>query len=128
MGISIKVAKTKKEMGNVFGIRRKVFIEEQKVPKSRELDGLDDKSIHYLMMKGNIPIGTARLRVLGSGKAKIERMAIIRKYRGKGFGSSLLDYIIDDVRQKSKKEIVMNAQCQAINFYRKKGLKERGKK
>lgn len=124
-GISVKVVKGKKELQKAFKVREEVFIRGQKVPVSRERDRYDKSASHFLVVKSGRAIGTARVRFIGN-KAKIERMAVLEKYRGKGIGNKLLKFIINHVK-KDAKEIVLGAQCHAIGFYKKLGFKERGK-
>ncbi|HVX58712.1 MAG TPA: hypothetical protein VG964_03165, partial [Candidatus Saccharimonadales bacterium] len=42
-------------------IRRTVFIEGQDVPESRERDGLDEESDHYVGYVGEEPVATTRV-------------------------------------------------------------------
>ena len=61
-------------------IREVVFCEEQKVSKNIEFDGLDSECDHFLILKNDKPVGTARLREKEPGVYKIERVAVLRDY------------------------------------------------
>lgn len=103
-------------------IRKKVFIEEQKVPEEEEWDGLDDQSQHTILEVNKIPAGTARVRY-SAEKVKIERVAILYEYRGKGFGKKIIEYVIKDILYSGKvDQIVRVAQNHAIPFYEKMGF------
>lgn len=115
------------DLSACFEIRRQVFIIEQQVPENLELDGLDTQADHYLIYADNNPIGTARVRFPSNTQAKIERVAILFPYRGKGFGRQLVDYILQDLRQQDTLKIVtLGAQLPVIPFYEKLGFIARG--
>lgn len=103
-----------------FFIRRQVFVEEQHVSVERE--SMDDtESVHYLATYNDLPAGAARYRKTTKG-TKIERIAVLKNYRGKGIGEAILLKILDDV--KSEEKIYLHAQVNAIEFYKKNGFKE----
>lgn len=45
-------------------LRRRVFVDEQGVPKIKELGSYDASAIHLLVQDGNIPVGTALIHAL----------------------------------------------------------------
>ena len=96
-------------------IRFKVFTEEQGVDKDIEFDGLDFDAAHYLITIDNKPVATARWRETDEG-IKIERMAVIKEYRGLGIGNLLLRYMLRELI-KSGKKIYLHAQKSVQRFY-----------
>ena len=52
--LKVKIAKTPNEIKSVINIRRKVFINEQRVSKKLEIDGLDNISNHAILIYNNI--------------------------------------------------------------------------
>ena len=96
-------------------IRFKVFTEEQGVDKDIEFDGLDFEAAHYLVLADNKPVATARWRETDEG-IKIERMAVIKEYRGLGIGNLLLRYMLREL-VKSGKKIYLHAQKYVQKFY-----------
>ena len=70
----IKIA-SKEDLEQAFYIRRKVFMEEQKVSEADEYDGLDESSTHFLAFYGSKPAGTARWRYV-ENNVKLERFAV----------------------------------------------------
>ena len=125
-GIKIRLAKNNNDLKDIFKIRKIVFIKEQKVPINEEIDGFDEDSKHIIALYKNSPIGCARIRFIGK-KAKLERIAILKNYRGKGFGKNIVEYLIKYSKNKSAGEIVMNAQFYLADYYKKFGFKSRGK-
>jgi len=123
--ISVKVARGKNDIQKAFKIREEVFIKGQNVPLGRERDKYDKIATHFLVFESSKAIGAARVRFVAR-KTKIERMAVLEKYRGKGIGKKLLKFIISYVK-KDANNLVLGAQCHAIGFYKKLGFKEKGK-
>jgi len=123
--LDIQMAKTKKELDQVIAIRKEVFVEGQNVPVELEIDGLDDKAEHVIAYLDEEPIGCARIRF--DTYAKLERIAIVEKYRGKGFGRKITEFLIDYCKQKNVDEIRLHAQMYTADFYKKLGFLVRGK-
>lgn len=102
-----------------LNIREKVFVEEQGVDRSLEIEG-DEEAIHYLLWEELKAIATARWRLTEQG-IKLERFAILPEFRNKKIGSNFLERIIKDITYK-KKEIYLNSQEEAVNFYKRNGF------
>ena len=94
-------------------IRLEVFVQEQKVPQSLELDGLDSTAVHFLALIDNKPVGTSRL--LPSGQ--IGRMAVLIPYRNQGIGGKLLYATIARALELDYPKIFLHAQLSAADFY-----------
>lgn len=105
-------------------IREIVFIQEQKVEESDEFDEFEKESCHFLLEIKDKPIGTARWRHIGE-KIKLERFAVLKEYRGKKYGDSLLKAVLDNVLP-FKKPLYLHAQLKAIPFYKRRGFKQVG--
>jgi len=102
------------DMEAAFDIRREVFCREQGVSEEEELDGLDSQCRHYLARCDGAPVATARTRMLASGEAKVERVAVRRVWRGRGVGQALMSRVIADL---GPVPIVLNAQLRTVGFY-----------
>ena len=98
-------------------IRRIVFIVEQGVAESEEMDALDGECRHYVARIAGAAVGTARLRPYGTGVAKLERMAVLASHRKRGVGGALLMHIELDAAAEGMREIVLHAQDHALGFY-----------
>ncbi len=105
-----------------LGIRITVFVNEQGVPQSLELDEFDPVSWHALGWHGNQAIGTGRLLADG----KIGRLAVLKDYRGKGIGKSLLKSLIEFGQEQGIERFYLHAQTTAIGFYESLGFKTKG--
>ena len=104
-------------------IRYSVFVEEQHVPVAEEWDGRDEAALHVLALATyDTPVGTARL--LDSGQ--IGRMAVLREYRRQGIGSAMLNQLLHIATVKNMNNLFLNAQIDAVEFYRRHGFMETG--
>ena len=109
-------------------IRDLVFCKEQKVSKEIEFDGLDQFSNHYLAKINELPIGTARVREQKKGIFKIERMAVLKRYRKKGVGKAIIKKILKHyLNLNDINKLILNSQIEAKDFYKKFGFVEVGK-
>src|SRR3954471_7016276 len=74
-------------------IRHAVFVDEQKVPETLEIDGMDNAARHFAVRANDKIVATCRVRLVGSA-AKIERVAVLKDYRRMGIGLTLMKYIL----------------------------------
>jgi predicted GNAT family N-acyltransferase len=109
-----------------LNIRKKVFIEEQNVNSIHERDGKDPVCIHYLLFDKDMAIGTARRRETEEG-LKLERLAVIKAYRGLGYANELMLFILKDILP-TKKKVYLHAQAGVEDIYKKYGFKIVGEK
>ena len=109
-----------------YAIRTAVFCREQGVSADLEFDGLDDSCRHYLARIGETAVGTARLRPLGRGEAKFERVAVLKDYRGRGIGWALMERALADARADGHIRALLHAQTHAGAFYRRLGFRQEG--
>jgi predicted GNAT family N-acyltransferase len=117
----VNIVTTSREREDAFSVRRKVFVEEQGVPLSLELDELDETADHFVVYTENAPIGAGRIRESDSGIGKVERVCILPEYRGKHLGKLIMQALEDHAASKGFEKIVLNAQSYAIPFYEKIG-------
>ena len=105
-----------------LNIRKIVFVQGQNVAEELENDGLDGESRHYLISVNDVAAGTARVRYVAA-KAKIERVAILSEYQGRGLGRQLMQFIIEDIQAANiAKIIALSSQVYAIPFYESLGF------
>ena len=78
------------ELKEAFAVRRQVFVREQDISEDLVFDGHDKEALHMVVKDGERVIGTARVQFLTDNQAKLERMAILERYRRKGIGKEML--------------------------------------
>lgn len=118
----IKVS-NEEELAKVFAIRKIVFVEEQHCPPELEWEN-EEVSTHFLALLNNEPCGACRWRKTEAGY-KLERFAVLKKYRGKGVGMALVAAALEDL-PKNAPYIYLNSQVEAIPLYGKFGFQAEG--
>ena len=120
--IEIRNARTPDEVDNCLRLRWTVFVEEQGVRPSEEVDARDrTDALHALALLDGIPCGTGRVIFEAPGLAKIQRMAVIDDTRGKGVGVALLRFLEDEASVRGATRFTLDAQVHARPFYEKAG-------
>jgi len=111
-------------MKKAISIRHKVFVIGQKCPADLEYE-FEEESTHFLIIVNEKAVATARHRKTNIGY-KLERFAVLKEERGKGYGDYILKEIIKDLKD-YKGIIYLHAQKQVVPFYKKNGFKKEGK-
>lgn len=103
----------------VLEVRRIVFINEQNVPETLEIDGRDSECLHALAIdQGGKPIGTARLMPHG----RIGRVAVLAAWRKRGVGAAVMRALLEEADRRGFDEIELHAQTWTIGFYESLGF------
>jgi predicted GNAT family N-acyltransferase len=121
--IQAKKVSDPETLEKVFAIRREVFVDEQNCPPELEWE-FEDESIHFLATVNDEPAGASRWRKTDKGY-KLERFAVLQKFRGMGVGQSLVQAVLDDLPADAT-YIYMHAQLPAIPLYEKFGFEKTG--
>jgi predicted GNAT family N-acyltransferase len=120
--IQVRLAESRAEVDTCLRLRWTVFVEEQGVRPSMELDGHDaNDAVHALAALDGVPCGAGRFVWTRPGVAKIERMAVIDDARGCGVGRELLKFLETEAARRGAKTLTLAAQTHARPFYEKAG-------
>jgi len=122
----IKPVEASQELKDAQEVRRQVFIEEQGIKPEEEFDGLDQNSDHLIAYDNNVPVGTARIRYKNDVQAKLERIAVLKSYRGQGIGKGIVEASLKLAKAKGTSEVALNAQQLAVGFYERLGFQQAG--
>lgn len=106
-------------------IRKKVFIEEQKVARDLEVEN-EEEATYYLLLIGEKPVGTGRWRKTSAG-IKLERFAVLPEYRNRSLGTMILRQVLEDLKSESGK-IYLHSQLKAVPYYERQGFVKQGEK
>ncbi len=106
MNLKIQLVNTNKEYEEILNIRKLVFVEEQNVPLDIEIE-YEDESHHVICYHNDLPVATGRWRETSFG-IKLERFAVLPKFRGMGIGKKIVNFILSQIS--SKKTIYLHAQ------------------
>lgn len=112
---------------DALNIRQSVFVEEQGVDPQREMDQLDDDRIHIVGYIEEEPIVTARFYIKKDKSSnisllKIERVAVLKAYRGKGWGKQLIEEIIHYAKKQGIDRLALSSQEYVMKFYQHFGF------
>jgi predicted GNAT family N-acyltransferase len=102
-------------------VRRDVFVREQQIDESEEIDEFEDSATHFVLYdENNKPVGASRLREV-NGEGKVERVCILFSHRKKGLGDELMKAMEQTAQDQSFPSLILYAQIQAEDFYKKLG-------
>jgi predicted GNAT family N-acyltransferase len=125
--IEVRLAQGPKDVEQCLRLRWRVFVEEQGVRPSDELDAHDRAdAVHALASLDGVPCGAGRFLFTGDGVAKIQRMAVVDDVRGKGVGRALLAFLEAEARRRGATRLTLWAQVRARAFYEKAGYAAAG--
>uniref|UniRef100_A0A7C5VL32 cysteine-S-conjugate beta-lyase n=1 Tax=Fervidobacterium thailandense TaxID=1008305 RepID=A0A7C5VL32_9BACT len=102
-------------------IRTQVFNREQGIPQELDFDEHERTARHFVLKFFSRPVATARTREIEPGIWKIERVAVKKQDRGKGFGKKLMNLVEEKLFSEGAKKLTLNAQIQVKDFYTKLG-------
>ncbi len=108
-------------LADAHAVRRAVFIEEQGVPESIEMDDKDVDAIHLVAYDESDPIGTARLREAEPETGKVERVAVLASHRDAGCGRALMADLEAVAVAQGFEELILHAQTSVESFYQELG-------
>jgi predicted GNAT family N-acyltransferase len=112
------------ELKQCFIIRQKVFVEEQGVPADIEIDEFDaspEACCHTLLIYNNEPAATGRWQAYKVDTAKLQRLAVLKPFRGLGMGKKLILALEQQARESGFQYSILDGQCHAEAFYHKLG-------
>ncbi|MDG6224322.1 MAG: GNAT family N-acetyltransferase [Candidatus Thermoplasmatota archaeon] len=114
--MEVRITRDHRSVEDLFEIRRRVFVIEQGVDSSEEFDGHDDHAVHIGAYVDGEPIGCGRIRML-SGKAKLERIAVVKEMRGHGVGRAIVAFMKEVSRGMGSGSCYLHSQTSAVDFY-----------
>ena len=114
------------DLEGAFNVRRQVFVEEQGISEDLVFDSCEDKAMHLIIKDRQSVIGTARVRFLEAKQAKLERMAVLKPFRGMGIGRGVIWFLIEELKSRKVEGIVLHAQYGVIEFYQACGFNTLG--
>ena len=121
----ILIATNPQQRDDAFAVRIAVFVDEQRIPRSEELDELDETATHCVGYVDGAPVAAGRL-VLAEGHAKIGRMAVLARHRGAGLGRLLLEALEREGAARGVHTFRLSAQLYAAAFYERAGYTRQG--
>ncbi|ASS75900.1 GNAT family N-acetyltransferase [Tumebacillus algifaecis] len=122
MAIRTEQITTEEQYGLALEIRMIVFVQEQNVPSEIEVDEYENEAIHVLAYdEAGRPVATGRIRPYTDGAGKMERIAVRKEGRGKGYGAAIMHKLEEIGREQGFVKFILEAQTHAETFYEKLG-------
>lgn len=132
MSTSMEIAPVQNEEDwrEARSIRSQVFIEEQDCPPGEEWDGHDATSRHILGRVDGRAVATARWRTVARNEevvAKLERFAVLPDFRGRGYGTKLVQSLVADAQRAGFDTFLIHAQAHLEDWYVDLGFQPTGR-
>ncbi|WP_440119984.1 GNAT family N-acetyltransferase [Paenibacillus sp. QZ-Y1] len=124
MAAEINYVTTEEQLQQALRIRNDVFVMEQQVPAEIEIDQYDviSPDVHHVLLNTDgQAVATGRLIYYTKDTAKMQRIAVLKSHRAFGYGRVLLLAMEERARELGLSYAVLDAQCQAQQFYEKLG-------
>lgn len=121
----IVIAATAQQRDDAFAVRIAVFVDEQGISRSDELDDFDASAAHCVGYVEGEPVAAGRL-LLFAGHAKVGRMAVLASHRGTGLGARVLDALEREGVARGVRHFKLSAQLSARGFYERCGYTAQG--
>jgi radical SAM protein (TIGR04043 family)/putative N-acetyltransferase (TIGR04045 family) len=119
--------RTKAEREMAFGIRKEVFVSEQKIFSNSDLDENDPKSTHLVAEWNNQVVGTVRVFPANhNGHWVGGRLAVKKEYRNTGAGELLVREAIQCVKSRGCTRFTAHIQSENVPFFSRLGWKTVG--
>ncbi|MFZ5966960.1 MAG: GNAT family N-acetyltransferase [Bacillota bacterium] len=115
----MKIIRINKE--DTWEIRHRVMWPDKDISYVKLED--DDAGIHYGLYEDDKLISILSLFIDGD-QAQFRKFATLREEQGKGYGSLLLNYVINEAKVLDVKTIWCNARKNKTGYYKKFGLEE----
>ncbi|HMG07370.1 MAG TPA: GNAT family N-acetyltransferase [Mucilaginibacter sp.] len=116
LNLRVEKVTAQADLDKVFAVRREVFVVEQNCPPELEWE-FEEESNHFLATVDGEPAGACRWRKTDKGY-KLERFAVLQKFRGFGIGQSLVQAVLNDLPADAA-YVYLHAQVQAVSLYEK---------
>jgi GNAT superfamily N-acetyltransferase len=115
----VTIKKINKE--KAWELRHKVMWSDKDFDYIKLVD--DDLGLHFGLFKENILISVISLFITKE-KCQFRKFATLQQEQGKGYGSTLLDYVIKEAKKSGLRRIWCNARKNKVNFYKKFDFQE----
>lgn len=109
------------QLDDAYIVRKRVFVEEQKVDPAIEIDEHEGSCEHFVLYRNEQPIGAGRLRPLSEILGKVERICVDQAYRGLGLGEKIMEAVEKRAIDIGLNRVKLHAQAHAKSFYEKIG-------
>lgn len=114
--VAVEIVRSVEELQKAFSVRSVVFIGEQLCPYAEEFDGNDLCATHFMASIDQEVVGTLRVRCF-SDFAKLERLAVLAPYRGRGVAAAIVTEALTYIQYKGYMRFQLHAQTRFVRFW-----------
>lgn len=120
-----KLLTNQDNLSDVYTIKRKVFIDELGCSETEVFPAYDMYAIHTIIYEGEKmrPVATGSI-LYDSRKCFIKDIAVLKDFRGKGYGDFAIRMLIGKAFQSGIKTIYIMTNPDCIDFFKKYGFQE----
>ncbi|MCD8009279.1 MAG: GNAT family N-acetyltransferase [Lachnospiraceae bacterium] len=90
-------------------------------PLTGEFSEDTPESEYILVLEGEDPVSTCRIRLVDVRTGKIERVVTLEEYRGQGYGAAAIEAAEAWLAEKGAERILVNSRIASVGFYEKLG-------
>lgn len=121
----VEVARGPEDLIKAFTVRWVVFVGEQRCPEIEEFDGNDYAGATHLLARSDGAIaGTCRVRWFASF-AKIERVAVLPAFRGRGVARALIEAARMMAAAKGYERMLAHVEPELVAYWHEQGFEPR---
>lgn len=115
----VRIPETAQEWEQYYNLRFTVLREPWGQLKGSEVLKDEDQADHAMVIdsESNIVVGVARMQINTPTQGQVRCVAVSPNVQGKGVGKLLMNYLENLAREKSIKEIILDARENALKFY-----------
>ncbi|MES2520450.1 MAG: GNAT family N-acetyltransferase [Bacteroidota bacterium] len=119
----VRIPETAQEWEQYYNLRFTVLREPWGQLKGSEVLKDEDQADHAMVIdsESNIVVGVARMQINTPTQGQVRCVAVSPNVQGKGVGKLLMNYLENLAREKSIKEIILDARENALKFYKSIG-------
>jgi putative N-acetyltransferase (TIGR04045 family) len=126
-----RVVRDPAELAQHLAVRRRVFVEEQRIFAGSDRDEHDDDpaTLHVLALWGDRPAGAVRLYPLGDrreGEWKGDRLAVLPGFREHRLGEILVRFAVRTAGERGGARMIAHVQLPNVAFFERLGWRPVG--
>ncbi len=104
------------QLYEILYLREQVFNVEQDI-NSSDLDKIDYRSTHVMIMKDEELVGYCRLYEVNDLQAKIGRVVVHKNYRGQKLATKLVSIALEELKGLGYTEVLVRGQAHLVKLY-----------
>ena len=121
MSFTLKQPESPEEFKQYFSLRYRVLRAPWGEPEGSELDDIENRCYHMMVLANDEVVGVGRLQYNAGGEAQIRYMAVDKDYERNGIGRMIVNALEQEALKNNIRTVVLDAREPAVRFYRNLG-------